>query len=101
VNDKETDGYQLGLSVGKKQFLKFGDWELFAFYKRLEADAVLDAFTDPDFHAGGTNAKGWVLGGSLALYKNIWLTARWMTADEISGPPLAIDTVQVDLNIRF
>jgi len=101
VNNKENDGYQVGLSVGKKQFLKFGDWELFAYYKRLEADAALDAFTDPDFHAGGTNAKGWVLGGSLGLYKNIWLTARWMTADEISGPPLAIDTIQVDLNVRF
>jgi hypothetical protein len=98
---EETYGYQIGLSVGHKTTQKFGNWELFAFYKYLGADAVLDAFTDSDFHAGGTNAKGWILGGSLTLFKNVWLTLRWMTTDQISGPPLAIDTLQVDLNARF
>jgi hypothetical protein len=62
---------------------------------------VVDAFTDPDFHLGGTNAKGWVLGTDLGLLKNTWLTVRWLTADEISGPPLAIDVLQVDVNARF
>ena len=28
------------------------------------ADAVLDAFTDSDFHLGGTDAKGYYLGGN-------------------------------------
>ncbi|HVP77593.1 MAG TPA: putative porin [Thermodesulfobacteriota bacterium] len=98
---EETEGYQVGLSVGHKQYQKFGDWEVFFAYKRVGSDAVLDAFTDSDFHAGGTNAKGWILSASLALYKNIWLRARWMTTDQISGPPLAIDTFQLDLNARF
>jgi hypothetical protein len=35
------------------------------------------------------------------LFKNIWLSAKWMTADEIEGPPMAWDTVQADINARF
>ena len=35
------------------------DWRVYGYYKYLEADAVIDAFTDPDFHFGGTNARGW------------------------------------------
>jgi hypothetical protein len=98
---EETDGYQIGLQVGYPKILTFGDWNVFLNYKYLEADAVLDAFTDSDFHLGGTNAKGWILGGRLGIYKNVWLVARWLTADEISGPPLAIDVFQLDLNAVY
>jgi hypothetical protein len=61
----------------------------------------MDAFTDSDFHLGGTNAKGWYLGTDFALRKNVWLALRWITANEISGPPLAIDVLFFDLNARF
>lgn len=97
----ENYGYQVGLTVGYPETLYFGDWNLSFTYRYLQADAVVDAFTDSDFHGGGTNCKGWILGGNLGLYKNVWLGARWMTSDQISGPPLAIDTLQVDLNARF
>ena len=62
---------------------------------------MLDAFTDSDFHLGGTNAKGFMIGGSYALYKNTWLSARWMSSDEISGLPLSVDVFQLDLNAKF
>jgi hypothetical protein len=62
---------------------------------------VLDAFTDSDFHLGGTNAKGWILGGSYGITDNTYVSARYMTADEIDGPTLGIDVVQVDLNTKF
>jgi hypothetical protein len=79
-----------------------GEWNIFGGYKYLETDAVLDAYTDSDFHLGGTNAKGYFVGGSLAVFKNTWLTARWLSADEIAGSePLAIDVLQIDLNARF
>jgi hypothetical protein len=29
------------------------------------------------------------------------VSARWMSADEISGLPLAIDVFQLDLNAKF
>jgi hypothetical protein len=62
---------------------------------------VLDAFTDSDFHLGGTNAKGWVVGGNYGLMKNTWLTGRWLSSDVITGPKYGIDTLQVDINTRF
>jgi hypothetical protein len=99
--EEDTEGYQFGLTVGYPTIRYFGEWNTFLFYKYLGADAVLDAFTDSDFHLGGTNAKGWILGGELGLYKNVWLRGRWLTADEIKGPPLAIDVLQVDVNARF
>jgi hypothetical protein len=98
---EETEGYQVGLTVGHPKVREFGAWNVFLFYKHLEADAVLDAFTESDFHEGGTNAQGWILGGELGLADNLWLRTRWLTADEIEGPPLAIDLLQVDLRAEY
>ena len=98
---KENEGYQLKLTVGMPEVVKANDWQVFGAYKRLEADAVLDAFTDSDFHLGGTDAKGWTLGASYGLGKNTWLTGRWFSADEITGLPLAIDVLMLDLNAKF
>jgi len=98
---KEDKGYQVKLVVGMPEVTKRYDWQVFGSYKRLEADAVLDGFTDSDFHLGGTDTKGWTLGASYGVDKNTWLTARWFSADEISGPPLAIDVLMFDLNAKF
>ncbi|HUN55816.1 MAG TPA: putative porin [Smithella sp.] len=107
-NAGDIDGYQAGVSVGYPVIQEFGQWKAYLYYKFLGADAVVDAFTDPDFHLGGTDAKGWILGADFGLAKNTWLTARWLSADEIHGNqgsqfgvPLAIDVLQVDLNVRF
>jgi hypothetical protein len=97
----ETSGYQVGLSVGHPQTLRFPQWRAYAYYRYLQADAVIDAFTDPDFHLGGTNAKGWILGGDLGIMKNIWLSLKWTTSNQISGPPLSIDQLFLDVNAKF
>lgn len=99
----QTEGYQVGALVGYPLVRNFGDWNCSLFYKYLEADAVLDALTDSDFHTGGTDAKGWILSGQYGLYKNVWLQARWLTANELIDAlgQLAIDTVQVDINAEF
>jgi hypothetical protein len=104
----ETDGYQVRLDVGHNSFrgpnwadVNAKDWSFMLGYKYLQADAVLDAFTDSDFHLGGTDAKGWLLGGNYALDKNAWVSARYFSADSISGPPLAIDVLLVDFNAKF
>jgi hypothetical protein len=95
------EGYQIGMSVGYPSIQDAGQWKAYFYKKYLGNDAVVDAFTDSDFHLGGTNAKGWILGSDIGLAKNFWLALRWMTANEISGPPLAIDVLQVDLNAKF
>jgi hypothetical protein len=99
--EPRTKGYQARLTVGRDKIAKFGDWQVSGGYKYLERDAVVDAFTDSDFHLGGTDAKGWILGGSYGLANNTWLRARWLSANEIDGPPLSIDVLQIDLNAKF
>jgi hypothetical protein len=99
--DEQIEGYQLKVTVGWPSTLLRGNWQTFLAYRYLERDAVLDAFTDSDFHLGGTNAKGWLLGGAYGLTDNTYLSMRYMSADEISGPPLGIDVLQVDLNAKF
>jgi hypothetical protein len=110
---EQVNAYQLKLAVGMPDTYQKGQWNAFAAYKRLEADSVLDSFTDSDFYLGGTNAKGWLIGGSYGLDKNTWITARWFSADEISPrrtditdpstllPPLSVDVLMLDLNTKF
>lgn len=99
---EETQGYQFSMAVGTRSVQKLWDWKAHFAYKYLEADAVMDAFTDSDFHLGGTNAKGWIIGGDLGVAKNTWLSTRWLSANEISGDfPLAIDVFQFNINAKF
>jgi hypothetical protein len=99
--EKNVNGYQVGAVFGHPQLESFLDWRAFLFYKYLGADAVIDAFTDSDFNLGGTNAKGWIVGGDLGLTKNFWLRMRWLTSNEISGPPFGVNVLQFDLNGKF
>lgn len=110
IPKEEVDGYQLRLAVGTAPgnpvlLTKKKEWQTFIAYKYLEADAVLDSYTDSDFFQRGTNTKGWILGGAYGLDKNTWLQARWFSADEISPRnglnPLSIDVFQLDLNTQF
>jgi hypothetical protein len=80
---------------------KWGEWSFTAGYKYIAADALIDAYTDADFHLGGTNAKGYYLISTLGLLDGLNVQARWFSADEVSGPPLSIDVGQLDFNVRF
>lgn len=97
----EVIGYQAALTVGSPRVKNRGDWQASFAYKYLERDAVLDALTDSDFNLGGTNAKGYIIRTSYGLDKETSLDLRWISTDQISGPPLSIDILQVDLNVRF
>jgi hypothetical protein len=94
-------GWLARMTVGHLELKQLGDWNVHAGYKWLESDAVIDAFTDSDFGLGGTNLKGYFFGGNLAVAANVWLSARWMTANQVAGAPYAVDVAQVDLNARF
>ncbi|MDP2903096.1 MAG: putative porin [Methylovulum sp.] len=80
---------------------RFKDWSAIFAYRYIQRDAVLDAFTDTIFHQGGTDAKGWIIGGNYGLAKNTWLMFRWFSTESIDGPPLDIDTATLDLNMRL
>ena len=98
---EEDTGYLVRAAVGMPNMLLKGDWQLSLAYRYLEADAVLDAFTDSDFHLGGTNNKGFIVGAQYGLSRNTWLSARWLSSREISGLPLSINTLQLYFNAKF
>jgi hypothetical protein len=96
-----NNAFQARLTFGYPDVAERWQWNLMAAYKRVESDSVVDAFNDPDFHLGGTNAKGYIVGGTLGLSHNVNLLTRWLSASEVSGAPYSVDVVQVDLNAHF
>jgi hypothetical protein len=94
-------GYQARITVGYPVLAKRWDWNFSAAYRYLESDAVVDAFTDSDFHLGGTNAKGYIIGAGLGVGDGVNFSARWLSASEVSGLPYTVDVVLVDLNASF
>ncbi|QJD30269.1 putative porin [Methylococcus geothermalis] len=97
-----TNAFEARFEVGEPNIQRFGDWNVWLAYKYLEADSVLDAFTDSNFHAyGGTNAKGWELAGNYAIANNTWLGLNWLSSSVISGPTYNVNTLLIDLNARF
>lgn len=94
-------GWMGSLVVGYKKPRKWGEWRAMAGYRYLETDAVPDAFPDSDFHLGGTNTKGYTIGATFGVMDGVALGTRWMSANEVSGSPLSIDVLQVDISAEF
>jgi len=99
--NQDVDAGQIKLTVGRPAVERQGEWQVSFAYKKIGGNAVLDAFTDSDFHLGGTDAKGWILGGAYGLALDTWLSVRLISTDEIKGAPLGIDSLQIDLNAKF
>jgi hypothetical protein len=96
-----STAYQARLTLGYPVIHERGDWNVGVAYRYLESDSVMDAFTDSDFHLGGTNAKGYIFGGAFGVAHNVNFTARWLSATEVSGAPYSVDVVLVDFNAQF
>lgn len=112
IADGSATGYLAQLQLGAPLVRNKGLWNVTLGYRRLGSDAVLDAFTHSDFGLGGTNHKGFTLGGQYGLAKNTWLAARWMSSQVIDSmvPAVAgsspktkfsVDTLQLEINARY
>ncbi|CAN7558532.1 putative porin [Pseudorhodoferax sp. LjRoot39] len=109
VNNFDADGnfrsggnaYLLQATFGKPAPAERGDWNLLAGYKRIEPDAMPDGYNDSSFHGGGTNAKGYYVGGSYAFDRNTWFTGRWSSSRQVVGAPVSMDLLQLEINTRF
>jgi len=100
-NRDRTNAYQVRLDLGNEEVRYLNNWSAIVAYRYVERDAVLDAFTDTIFHQGGTDTKGWMIGGSYGIAKNAWLLLRWYSTQSIDGPTLDIDTATLDFNVRL
>jgi hypothetical protein len=102
VDRPQRSGYVGEISFGNPIVDRFGLWRATLGYRYVQSDAVLDAWTDADFHGGGTNAAGYYVVSTFGVAKNTWLRLRYMSANEISGPQrFGLDILQLDLNARF
>ncbi|MDB6116899.1 MAG: hypothetical protein JWO08_680, partial [Verrucomicrobiaceae bacterium] len=97
----DNSAWNLALRIGKAKFEKAGDWQATFGYRRVGSDAVVDGFTDQDFGGGGTNVEGFTIGASVAVSPRVRLGLRWMSANEVAGPPLKSDIIQFDLQAKF
>jgi hypothetical protein len=96
-----TKGAQARVAVGDNSLAQRNAWQAFVGYRYIQRDAVVDAFTDSDFHLGGTNAKGYFLGGAYAFEKNTSVQLKWYSARQIDGLPLAINVLHLDFVASF
>jgi len=99
--DGGDTGWIVGLRVGSAALEKRWDWTAGVTYRHVESDAVVDGFTDSEVGLGGTNHKGYVLSGAVALGARVSLGLRWFSADSIAGAPFKTDIFQIDLNGKF
>jgi hypothetical protein len=96
-----TSGYEMGVAVGRPRVAGYGQWRAGFAYRHVERDAVLDSFTDSDFHLGGTDAAGYIATFDFGLSRSAFTRLRYLSANQIDGPPLGIDVVQIDLVGQF
>lgn len=112
-------GYHYRIQVGKPALRERGDWQVVWGYRYLGSDATLDAFASSDYWLGGTNYKGYYTRAAVGLDRSTNLEVRWGSFDSISrmtfnGSQDAVtdaaikardrynvDTLQVDVNVRF
>ena len=81
-----------------------GSVRVYANYRRIEADAVVGAFTDSDFIGGGTNGKGLELGAAYGVAKNVSLDLTYFVNTKgIKDVDDEIDykRLQADLQLKF
>jgi Putative porin len=98
---KRNKGYQMEAGFGDPALGAFGRWRAVLGYRYLQRDAVLDAFTDTDFHAGGTDARGYYLTGDFGLGARTFARLRYLSANEIDGFRYGVDVLQLDFNTSF
>ena len=95
-------GLQTEVAFGYPTVLTAGAWRTVIGYRYLKGDAVMDEYTDSDFHYfGGTNAKGYYVVVDYGLSNRLWTRLRYLSANEIDGPRFGVDTLQIDLSTRF
>lgn len=117
----QTTGVQARVLTGMARLAERGDWQAYAALRSFERDAWPDAFTDTTWHGGGTNYKGWSVGGNYAFDRATSLGLRWTStrnlddgvrfladpgdpnsvSGNLSSAPLKIDVLQIDLSTRF
>ncbi|MCK5124705.1 MAG: putative porin [candidate division Zixibacteria bacterium] len=99
--DSLNTGWLVGFRVGKAK--KTGSWEVRYNYRNVEKDAVVGIYTSSDFRGGGTDAKGHVMGGSVAIAPNTFIGVNYFINQTGLEDTTQKDfsRIQVDLQLKF
>jgi len=99
--DEDDTGWAVGFKYGSAR--NKGEWQFGYVYQRLEKDAVLGLLTDSDFGGGGTNAKGSIIKGSYAIYKNFNANLTYFINDVglDREDPIDFKRLQLDLSFKY
>jgi len=95
------EGWMVNAVFGKLDVSHFADWNFQVGYRYLQTDAMVDGLADADFHIGGTNAKGYVVGGAFGIGHGTNIAVHYFSADVVTGAPYSNDVLQVELNTKF
>ncbi len=97
--DENNKGWLAGAMVkhGKGK----GNWKLFGYWRELEADAVIGAFTDSDFGGGGTDNKGAEVGVSYGIADKVDLGFAAFINKVGMEEELDYKRFQLDLKAKF
>lgn len=100
VEEREL-GVQAGVTFGWPKVTQRGQWQGSLFFKNLERDATLDAFTDSDFHLGGTDGKGFIVQAKYGMSDNTVFQFKWLSSEAVDGNDLGVDIYQFDVSAKF
>jgi Putative porin len=111
VYPEQARAFGVGLrgTFGAQSVRNAGDWQVSLAYRWLGSDAVPDAFVDSDLGLGGTNVRGVTLGLNYGLARDTQIGLRYLSGRTISSPTVqptardsfSVDSLQVDMNVRF
>ena len=96
----ENSGYLIGATVGSsapKHFKFFYD------YRKIEKDAMMANFSDPDFSQGGTDAKGHQFKIHYGFTKNIFSRVQlYVNKEDLTAPETKdLNIIFVDTTFKF
>ena len=97
----QDHGYIGEINFGDPRVDRLGLWRVKLGYRYVQSDAVIDAWTDADFHGGGTNTRGYYIWGEAGVADHLWFRARYLSGNEIVGPKYGLDIMQLDLLSQF
>ena len=99
--DGDDTAWVAGVKFGHPALQKRWEWNAFLNYRWVGSDAVVDGFNDSAFGGGGTNLKGYSVGANVAISKDAAVGVSWLSGNQIAGPPLQNDYLQVDFKLKF
>jgi hypothetical protein len=93
-------GWIAGVRVGQRAVAEPGQWQLRYSIRRLEKNAVPDAYPDSDFYGGSTSVRGHRVTASVGLARNVTLDSNYFYTKSLENGKKE-QLVQVDTNFKF